>query len=100
MFVLNIERTALDADLREFRLHGFQQLPVGSGPSAVQQSGLRQQHRTAANGDYAAGMGSGKAQPVNHRHPLLRVLTSAGNHDGIEGLARVNLMQTMVGQQI
>ncbi len=41
-----------------------------------------------------------KAQPVNHRHPLLRVLTSAGNHDGIEGLARVNLMQTMVGQQI
>ncbi len=57
MFVLNIERPALDADLREFRLHGFQQLPVGSGPSAVQQSGLRQQHRTAANGDYAAGMG-------------------------------------------
>ena len=45
-------------------------------------------------------LGSGKAQPVNHRHPLLRVLTSAGNHDGIEGLARVNLMQTMVGQQI
>jgi hypothetical protein len=45
-------------------------------------------------------MGSGKAQPVNHRHPFLRVLTSAGNHDGIEGFARVNLMQAMIGQQI
>ncbi len=51
---------------------------------------------------YAAGMRAARRQPVNHRHPLpLRVLTSAGNHDGIEGLARVNLsLQTMVGQQI
>lgn len=100
MFVLNIERTALDADQREFRLHGFQQLPVGSGPSAVQQPGLRQQHCTTANGSNTAGMGSGKAQPVNHRNPFLRVLTSAGNDDRIEGLARVYLMQAMIGQQI
>ena len=73
---------------------------MGSGSSAVQQPGLRQQQGSAANGGNTAGMGSRKAQPVNHRDPFLRVLTSAGNHDGIERFARVYLMQAMIGQQI
>ncbi|VTN09172.1 Uncharacterised protein [Raoultella terrigena] len=95
---LNVQRTAFDVHLGKFCLQGFQQLPVSGGSSAVQQPALRQQHRTAANGCNAAGMGSGKAQPVDHRNAFLRVLTSAGDNDGIEWLARVYLMQAVICQ--
>ena len=45
-------------------------------------------------------MRGGKAQPVHHRNAFLCVLASAGDDNGVEGLARVYLVQTMVRQQI
>lgn len=98
--VLNIQRPAFYPYLRESRLQGVQQLPVGGGPPAVQQPALRQQHRAAAYGGDASGVGRGEAQPVDHGDAFLLVLPSAGDDDGIERLARIHFVKTMVGKQV
>ena len=73
---------------------------MGGGPPAVQQTALRQQHRAAAYGGDAPGVGRGKTQPVDNGGTFLLVLPSAGDDDGIERFARIHFVKAVVGKQI
>ena len=66
----------------------------------VEQPGLCQQQGPAADRGDAARMGRGQVQPVHHGGTLLLIHAATGNDDRVQRLARIQLRQAIVRQQV
>ena len=73
---------------------------MGGGAPTVQQAGLGQQHRAAADRGYPPGVRRSEVQPVHHRRALLLVHAASGDDNGVQRFARIQLRQTIVRQQV